>query len=122
LAQKLREVHLTLHVWDKRDLGETKGRLKELQSDLDRVLSVPLSNEAKTTQQKIQLEIENIHEQDEIKWIQRSKDNWMKGGDRNSSFFYSFSTARKKRNFVKKLKDENGNWTEGWDYLIFLAI
>jgi hypothetical protein len=40
-----------------------------------------------------------------------------RGVDRNTSFFHNFATARKKRNFVKKLKDENGDWIEGWDNL-----
>jgi hypothetical protein len=104
LAQKLREVHLAQHAWDERVLGEPKRRLKELQSDLNWLLSGPLSYEATTLQQKIQLEIENLHEQDEIKWIQRSRANWMIGWDRNTSFFHNFATARKRRNFCKEIE------------------
>jgi hypothetical protein len=34
-------------------------------------------------------------------------------GDRNSSFFHRYASARRKRNFIKKLKDETDNWVEG---------
>jgi hypothetical protein len=97
--RSFREVHFALHACDKRVLGEPKRWLKEILFDLDWVLSGPLSDE-------------NIHEHDEIKWIQRSRANWMKGGERNTSCFHSFATTRKKRNSVKKLKYENGNWIE----------
>jgi hypothetical protein len=76
-----------------------------------------LSDEATARIQAIQLEIEHLHEQDEIKWVQRSRANWMKSGDRNTNFFHNFATARKKRNLVKRLKDEGGNWIEDEDGL-----
>jgi hypothetical protein len=36
----------------------------------------------------------------------------MKSGDRNTNLFHNFATARKKRNLIKRLKDEGGNWIE----------
>jgi hypothetical protein len=117
LAQKLGVVHTALHVWDRRVLGEPKRRLKELQVELNKILEGPLSDEATTKVQTIQMEIENIHEQDEIKWVQRSRANWMKAGDRNTSFFHNFATARKKRNLIKRLKDESGAWVDEGDNL-----
>jgi phage host-nuclease inhibitor protein Gam len=112
LAQKLHAVHQALHAWDRRVLGEPKRRLKELQNELNSVMEGSLSDEATTKIQAIQMEIENLHEQDEIKWVQRSRANWMKSGDRNTNLFHNFATARKKRNLIKRLKDEGGNWIE----------
>jgi hypothetical protein len=111
-AQRMGAVHAALHVWDRRVLGEPKRRLKDLQEELNEVLSGPLSDEATTKAQSIQLQIENLHEQDEIKWVQRSRANWMKSGDRNTSFFHNFATAQKKRNCIKCLKDGGGRWIE----------
>jgi hypothetical protein len=50
--RSFREVHFALHACDKRVLGEPKRWLKELLSDLDWVLSGPLSDEATMMQQK----------------------------------------------------------------------
>jgi hypothetical protein len=36
----------------------------------------------------------------------------MQYGDRNTSFFHQFATARRKRNFIKRLKHED-NWVDG---------
>ena len=51
-------------------------------------------------------------EKEEIYWIQRSRANWLKNGDRNTNFFNNFATARKKRNFIRRLMDVNGAWRE----------
>jgi hypothetical protein len=117
LAQKLQAVHLAMHAWDRRVLGEPKRRMKELQNELNTAMEGSLSDEATARIQAIQLEIEHLHEQDEIKWVQRSRANWMKSGDRNTNFFHNFATARKKRNLIKRLKDEGGNWIEDEDGL-----
>jgi hypothetical protein len=81
-------------------------------SSLGGAASGPLSDAASAKAHAIQIEIENLHEQDEIKWVQRSRANWMKSGDRNTSFFHNFATARKKRNMIRKLQDVTGNWIE----------
>ena len=57
--------------------------------------------------------IEYLLELEEIQVMQRSRANWLKYGDRNTGFFQAFASARRKKNFVKRLKDDEGNWLEG---------
>ncbi|KAK8461281.1 hypothetical protein SEVIR_1G007383v4 [Setaria viridis] len=47
-------------------------------------------------------------EQEEIHWFQRARANWLKQGDRNTSFFHNFATKRRKKNTIKGLMDDNG--------------
>ena len=54
------------------------------------------------------LRIELILEQEEIYWIQRARANWLKHGDRNTSFFQQFAAQRRRRKKIKGLIDENG--------------
>ncbi|KAA3489221.1 reverse transcriptase [Gossypium australe] len=50
---------------------------------------------------------------DEIYWEQRARVNWLKAGDKNSSFFHKFATSRRKRNNISMLQlDEGGETTE----------
>ena len=41
-------------------------------------------------------------------WFQRAKVTWAKFGDRNSKFFHSHASQRKRKNLIRKLKDPNG--------------
>jgi ribonuclease HI len=77
----------------------------------------PFTNEAKMKQKELSVLIENLLEQDEIYWAQRERVNWLKKGDRNSSYFQYCASARRRRNLIKKLKNDNQNWVEGNDNL-----
>jgi hypothetical protein len=51
-------------------------------------------------------------EQEEIFWTQRARANWLKSGDRNTSFFHNYATKKKKKNTTKGLIDEQGIFQE----------
>ncbi|XP_074354363.1 uncharacterized protein LOC141693242 [Apium graveolens] len=51
-------------------------------------------------------------EQQEVYWKQRSKQFWLREGDKNTKFFHKYATGRRKNNQIKKLKDKNGVWTD----------
>jgi hypothetical protein len=61
--------------------------------------------------------IELLLEQEEVYWSRRSSANWIQHGDRNTTFFHNFAMARRKKNSIQKLKDENNNWLGGMDEL-----
>ena len=47
-------------------------------------------------------------EQEELKWRQRAKEEWLKHGDRNTKYFHACATQRKMRNLIKQIVDEGG--------------
>jgi hypothetical protein len=117
LAGRLSKIHSELHNWD-RNVLQRKGRnIKSAQKELERVSIDALTAENIAKQKEIALEIENLLEQEEILWAQRSRINWLQFGDRNTNYFHNFANARRQRNQIKKLKDDQGNWLEGTAYL-----
>lgn len=61
-------------------------------------------------------------EKEEIYWVQRARANWHKFGDRNAIFFNNFAMARKKRNFIRRLMNENGDWKEDNEAMKLLIV
>ena len=43
-------------------------------------------------------------------WGQRAKVQWLKDGDRNTRFFHSKASQRRRKNFIKGLYDNEGQW------------
>lgn len=56
----------------------------------------------------LQSEIDFIMEHEDIKWKQRTKQNWYQQGDRNTPFFHAWASHRRKINHIKQIVDESG--------------
>jgi hypothetical protein len=112
LSDHTAEVHEALHNWDKHVLKGPRKRLRELQAELNQVMSGPLSDEAISKQRDIQLKMENLLEQEELYWVQRGRVNWLQHGDQNTAFFHRFASGRWKQNFIKNFRNESGDVIE----------
>lgn len=43
-------------------------------------------------------------------WAQKAKVNWLQLGDKNTRFFHTTATIRKKRNKIVRVKNNLGIW------------
>lgn len=43
---------------------------------------------------------------------QRAKQFWLQGGDKNTRFFHSYASGRKKINTMQRIRNEEGEWKE----------
>ena len=50
-------------------------------------------------------------------WHQRSRNNWLKAGDKNTTFFHTKATNRHQWNNISKILDENNRWLEDADHI-----
>ncbi|KAA3453673.1 reverse transcriptase [Gossypium australe] len=83
--------------WERGNLPETN-----IQERLDRGVDRDDKNMAEIIDTKIHLNMEI--DKDESYWEQRARINWLKLGDRNTSFFHKQASLRKKRNLIQKLQ------------------
>ena len=49
-------------------------------------------------------------QQEELLWFKRSREEWIKSGDRNTKFYHSSTLIRKSRNKIGTLKNNVGDW------------
>jgi len=82
--------------------------MKKLKQELETLRRGLMTDASLAAQKEILLRLELLLEQEEIIWVQRARANWLKHGDRNTNFFHHYASARKRRNMVKGLVDDQG--------------
>lgn len=61
---------------------------------------------------KIQNQINNMFVDEEIYWKQRSRAEWLREGDKNTKFFYSKVSAKKRKNKIWGIENTQGQVIE----------
>lgn len=93
--------------WKKKKNGGSENSIKEISNQL-----VVIQGDAEGTNlqhvQTLKRDVNQLLEHEDIKWRQRSKENWMKYGDQNIRFFHASATQKKRQNLVYSIHDENG--------------
>ncbi|KAA3476013.1 reverse transcriptase [Gossypium australe] len=98
--------------WAGKIQGDRKGRKALLNNRLSEILAEDRDeqNMAELVDTKVQLNLEI--DKDERYWEQRARINWLKFGDRNTVFFHSQVSSRRRRNMIQKLQSNNGQVAE----------
>lgn len=114
---KMEAVHNDLHAWNCTVLKGPGNRLKKAQRELENLMRAPFSDKVKIKQKELLVLIENLLDQEEVYWTEQGHVNWLHRGDRNTKYFTQFASARRRRNLIKKLRNNENGWVEGNDKL-----
>jgi hypothetical protein len=101
-----------LLAWSKHKFGAGRRNSRVLEQRLERLQR--RENPGVLTQiKKLQREINQVLEMEDIKWKQRAKRNWYRQGDQNTQYFHAWASQRHRANFISSIKDLSGNlWTD----------
>ena len=69
---------------------------------------IGLNQEELNSRAALQAELLSIYQNEERNFIQKSKLNWLSLGDENTGFFHRFLNAKKRRNLITELKNDDG--------------
>ncbi|XP_059431636.1 uncharacterized protein LOC132165159 [Corylus avellana] len=81
-------------------IGHLRDKLNLLQGREDEVAV----NDIKLVKQNLQL----LLDQEDLKWKQRAKAEWLKNGDRNTKYYHACANYRRNLNQISTIKDEQG--------------
>lgn len=102
-----------LTVWNVSTFGNVFQRKKRL---LARIKGIQNCLSQQPTQNLIKLEkrlreeLDETLAQEEILWYQRSREQWISSGDRNTRYYHTATSVNKSFTRIDKLRTENGEW------------
>jgi hypothetical protein len=83
-----------------------ENRLNCIQRTMERVDSTRLIN----LEYQLQQELDQVLYQEELLWYQKSREKWIKFGDKNTKFFHAQTIIRRKRNKIHGITLPSGAW------------
>jgi len=57
---------------------------------------------------QIKDELQNLLQQEDLKWRQRAKETWLQLGDKNTKYFHASASQKHRRNVVESIIDQYG--------------
>ena len=110
LAKKLSVTSSELMRWNKNSFGNTKEKIKDLEDNPLKIQQAAPMKENLNLEASLNLELDEWLAREDLRLWQNSRKLWVKDGDRNSRFFHLSTIIRRRRNYISKIKLENGSW------------
>ncbi|KAK1554545.1 hypothetical protein Q3G72_013786 [Acer saccharum] len=108
LPNKLKCMAASFKIWNKEVFGcifHRKRRIIARLQGIQRSLSERSNPWLASLEIKLREEYDLIVDQEETFWLQKSRNTWLKEGDRNSKFFHLSTMIRRRYNKLEGLKD-----------------
>lgn len=116
---KLKQTRQALKTWAKTNYKEPEAAKKDIKQNLEKIQrsieAEGLTQQARQKEIRLYAELSQTVRAEEIKWRLKSRQTWLREGDKNTSYFHKQATIRKARNTVNTIRDGEGNNHETQD-------
>ncbi|KAL5785608.1 hypothetical protein ACOSQ2_008000 [Xanthoceras sorbifolium] len=115
LSEKLNALAANLKDWNRDSFGCIFRRKRVLLArilGIQKSLSFNYNSSLVSLEYHLSSEYNDIINQEEMFWHQKSRNNWLRCGDRNTKFFHLSTMIRRRRNKIEGLRDVNGDWVD----------
>ena len=109
LAKKLDATERDLKRRKKSCFGNSRERIKELEQKIAQIQSFKATKENLELEASLNLELDEWLAREDLKWKQKSREIWIREGDRNTHFFHLSTLIRRMRNCIQEIKLEDGS-------------
>ena len=118
LSKRFQKVQKDLVQWNKYFFGATRTRIKELEEKITKIQNLDPTQENLALEAFLSAELNEWLEREELKWRQKSRELWLKEGDRNSKFFHLSTIVCRRRNQIIEIQLEDGSWIHLRDNIV----
>ena len=123
IVTKIKKCKRLLHCWSKDHFGSVKNQIRKKKELLWKAEEALANGGDHNVVVQLRCELNVLLDKENRMWFQRSRALWLAEGDRNTRFFHRVATQRKRKNFIKGIRDRHGAWiTDEKAVVIFLLI
>ena len=110
LCMKQLNTQLALKKWNKDVIGHCQRRIDVLLAKIQEIQKQDCTEENCRKEAHLQADLNEWLLRNEILWKQKSREVWLKEGDKNSKFFHLSTIIRRRRNSIDAVKNDSGEW------------
>ncbi|CAA7060939.1 unnamed protein product [Microthlaspi erraticum] len=104
------------------DVNKCKEDLMREIKDVQDILEAQQTDDLLSREETLLRELDVVLKQEELIWFQKSRERYIAHGDRNTRYFHTSTVIRRRRNRIKSLKDDGGQWVSSQSELEALAV
>jgi hypothetical protein len=107
-----KQFHTTsaLRKWNREVFGHCQSRISEISKQIEVIQCEMPSEENCAKEAKLQSDLNCWMSRNELMWRQKSRETWLKDGDRNSRYFHISAVVKRINNSIDAIRGEDGIW------------
>lgn len=109
-----------LENWNKDVFGNIFARKRKLERRIEgtrRQLALAISDHYIELEHKLCTELEEVLQQEQVLWFQKSRTDFLLNGDRNTRFYHLSTIIRRRHNRILRLQSDSGESIEDPDVI-----
>ena len=110
--QKIATCARELQAWGSSNAQPDSKEIKKLQKQLEELNASELTEDSRAVFLVASRRLDALLLRQEIYWAQRARLSWLKHGDKNTKFFHSKASQRRRRNYIQCIKNDENKWFE----------
>jgi hypothetical protein len=112
LSRQLREVLGDIKKWSFETFGYVQAEIKVPRAKLEDIRTTVMIKGTSLEVRELEAKLHAVYEKEEIMYMQRSRQDWLKAEDKNTRYFQNSASHRRRKNMIKGLRKADGSWCD----------